>query len=137
MSVHTESIITQLVFEHALRIRMKTEASESLEPTGENTPTPSMASTPDSASVADSSLADFTNTTTTGTATSSRKGKKKAQGEDTVSAPSAKSKPTSQRPSENLIGRINNLVSTDLGNITDGRNWLWLSKWNGLGIRLC
>lgn len=126
--VHTESIITQLVFEHALRIRMKSEASESLEPTSENAPTPSTPSTPDSASIADSTLAD--STTTAGTATSAGKGKQKAQSEDTASLSSAKGtgKTTPQRPQENLIGRINNLVSTDLGNITDARNWLWLSK---------
>ncbi|KAF7967145.1 hypothetical protein HWV62_35674 [Athelia sp. TMB] len=137
MSVHTESIITRLVFEHALRIRMKTEASESLESTNENTPTPSTVNTPDSTSIADSFLAESTTITTTNTATPSRKGKKKLQGEDTVSMSSAKGKTTSQRPSENLTGRINNLVSTDLGNITDGRNWLWLTLYVPLQIALC
>ncbi|KAF7966730.1 hypothetical protein HWV62_37249 [Athelia sp. TMB] len=135
--VHTESIITQLVFEHALRIRMKSEASESLELASENAPTPSTPSTPDSASIADSTLAD--STTTAGTATSAGKGKQKAQSEDTASVSSAKStgKTTPQRPQENLIGRINNLVSTDLGNITDARNWLWLILYIPLQVALC
>ncbi|KAF7978930.1 hypothetical protein HWV62_44135 [Athelia sp. TMB] len=137
MSAHTESIITQLVFEHALRIRMKTEASESLETTNENTPTSSTPDIPDSASIADSSPADSTTVSTAGTATSSRKGKQKAQSEDAESAPSAEGKHTSQRSSENLIGKINNLVSTDLGNITDGRNWLWLALYMPLQIALC
>ena len=113
--MHTEAIITQLVFEHAFRIRMKTEASQLAEPVSENAESGSAAST-----LADSAI-------TAGITTSSVKGKKKAQSGDTASA---KGKVKSQRPSDTLIGRINNLVSTDLGNITAARNWLWLGKWN-------
>lgn len=66
MIVHAQAIITQLVFEHSLRIRMKAEVPES------------SASTPD--------------------------------------------KPVIN--TNNLVGKINNLVSTDLQNITEARNIL-------------
>ncbi|KAF7967573.1 hypothetical protein HWV62_33777, partial [Athelia sp. TMB] len=114
--VHTEAIITQLVFEHAFRIRMKTEAAQVTEPVSENA-APGIPESGSAAGTADGS------TITAGTTAPSDKGKKKVQGGEPASA---KGKAKSQRPSDTLIGRINNLVSTDLGNITAARNWLWL-----------
>ncbi|KAF7976802.1 hypothetical protein HWV62_5660 [Athelia sp. TMB] len=125
--VHTEAIITQLVFEHAFRIRMKTEAAQVVEPVGENAAPGISESGSVAGTVARSTIA-------AGTTAPPDKGKKKAQGGETASA---KSKAKSQRPSDTLIGRINNLVSTDLGNITAARNWLWLVLYIPLQVALC
>ncbi|KAF7965838.1 hypothetical protein HWV62_41236 [Athelia sp. TMB] len=94
--VRTEGIITQLVFEHALRVRMKTESDH-----GGTTAVP----TPDTASLA-------------GT-----------DGPETAkSAPaSGNTSPESQTSSDGeLTGKITTLVTADLGNITDARNFLSL-----------
>ena len=37
----------------------------------------------------------------------------------------------------NLVGRINNLISTDLENITDGRDFLFVLVYTPLHIILC
>ncbi|KZP10469.1 hypothetical protein FIBSPDRAFT_801212, partial [Athelia psychrophila] len=134
--VQMEAIITQLVFEHALRIRMKADVHESPESTSDNV----LASdTPDSSSIAESTVAEPS--ADAGSAASSVKGKKKAHSEETASVSSAtrkdKSKGVSEKTSANLLGRINNLVSTDLGNITEARIWPWLTLYLPLQVALC
>ena len=107
-------MITQLVFEHALRIRMKSEPSEF-------SPSPSLPSTslptPDTASVAESTsdhsldgteVIEGTSTTLVSEATSSEVDKASIKGGE---------------KGGNLVGKINNLVSTDLNNIIEGRDF--------------
>ncbi|KAI0052966.1 hypothetical protein FA95DRAFT_1579668 [Auriscalpium vulgare] len=131
--VRVEAIITQLVFEHALRIRMKAETPSR----GTST-----ANTPDNWSEASSSelesetiyepghsVEDASNesgddtlrASTPSVRSSTAKGKGKAK------APDAKTpEPEAEKQESNLVGKINNLVSTDLSNITDGRDFLLL-----------
>ncbi len=100
--VRAEGIITQLVFEHALRIRAKAE-------------TDSPASS-------------------------------KCQSRDLIDVPEEASEDL-QTPAEanlgqrsegkNLIGRINNLVTTDLKNITDARGFVQLLVYTPLQLILC
>ncbi|KAF9449105.1 multidrug resistance-associated ABC transporter [Macrolepiota fuliginosa MF-IS2] len=79
MLVHTEGLLTQLVFEHSLRIRMKAEASDGSEnPTSET---------------------------------------------KTVKA-------------DNLVGKINNLVTTDMVNVVEARDFLFLIGYHPLQIIL-
>ena len=135
MLVLCEAIITQLIFDHSLRIRMKAETADTPAPSRVTT----AAHTPDNASIAelDPTEADASGTSssedgttvrastisaTSTTATAAAKGKeppKKAE----EPAPAPKDEST---PSGNLIGKINNLVSTDLNNIIDGRDFLFL-----------
>ncbi|KZT13899.1 hypothetical protein NEOLEDRAFT_1125841, partial [Neolentinus lepideus HHB14362 ss-1] len=75
--VRTEGIITQLVFEHALRVRMKAE-------------------------------------------TASEEGKS-----------------TDNTAASSLVGKINNLVTTDLGNLCDGRDFLVVVLYGPLQVILC
>ena len=132
--VRTEGLLTQLVFEHSLRIRLKAEVSnekieeDNLHVTGNQ----------DSASV------------TEGTSVDSNSGERTSQSSRTVSQDSSSdSQSTSNGPvkgkdpstlksdtkpatkdkkeAQNLIGKINNLVTTDLGNIVDGRDFLMIS----------
>jgi hypothetical protein len=129
MLIRTEAILTELVFEHALRIRMKEDArgetkSEGDRTTALPTPTPQSESEPDAngnAHTAESSA------TVVGSETSaSPKGKAKAS-----SSPPTPTTPTPSTPDakesgpSNLVGKITNLITTDLGNITDGRDFLF------------
>lgn len=106
--VRAQAIITQLVFEHSLRIRMKAETAAS-------TPSPSTAVTPDTASLADTAVgtegtegghsAEGTEQTllpssASVTSSTSGKGKGKAKDEDD----------DKKDKDGNLVGKINNLV---------------------------
>ena len=127
-----DSMITQLLYEHALRIRMKAETPNS-------TPTVSKAPTPDNGSVADQPAgsessgdetlhsASPTETTTTATAVGGAKAKK-GKGDQEEEGHSS---------SEALVGKINNLVTTDLNNLVDGRDFLFIILYIPLQIALC
>ena len=134
-SYRTEGLLTQLVFEHSLRIRLKAEASnEKIEEDnlavivteddvsvtkgtfvdsnpGERASQSSQASTPISRNFSSDSRS---------TSNGPVKGKDSSTlKNDTKSATKDKKK--------NLIGKINNLVTTDLGNIIDGREFILIS----------
>ncbi|KAI0045217.1 P-loop containing nucleoside triphosphate hydrolase protein [Auriscalpium vulgare] len=142
--VRVEGIITQLVFEHALRIRMKAETSKS----GTST-----VNTPDNRSVTSSPELESENTaepghpieegsngsrdetvraSTPSTHSSNAKGKGKAKDSEAKTP-----EPGANKQESNLVGKINNLVSTDLNNITDGRNFLFLILYMPFQLALC
>ncbi|KAF8885698.1 multidrug resistance-associated ABC transporter [Gymnopilus junonius] len=111
----TQAILTQLVFEHAFRIRFKAEATSS------TSATTARAGSPDNRSIADSSTqegeAQSVQTETTGT---SLKGKGKADPSQAVAAlPEADS-----QKKDNLIGKMNTLVAVDLDNIIGAKDFL-------------
>ncbi|KAH9166019.1 hypothetical protein EDB89DRAFT_2076264 [Lactarius sanguifluus] len=130
--VRVTAIVTQLVFEHALRIRVKAETSSSPPATPGATPeVGSEATTPDSGSVIETNIVSEAG----GSSEESRseqstiagssikgKGKEKAPGSD-----SGRESDDEPGDSSNLVGKMNNLVSTDLENIVDGRDFLLLS----------
>ncbi|KAH9922615.1 uncharacterized protein B0H18DRAFT_1120791 [Fomitopsis serialis] len=116
-----EAIITQLVFEHALRMRIKADASQDpAQSEGDTT----VAGTPDTASDADDTTAG--------------KGKQKSTAQTVpVAAQSAdankiigreeKAKPADdEKKGKNVVGKINNLISSDLASIGMGREFLVL-----------
>ena len=127
-------MITQLVFEHALRVRMKSESSESSpSPTQPST----RATTPDTASVTENTSGhspdgtEFTegaSTTLVLEVTPSEADKASAKGEE---------KKATVEKGGNLVGKINNLVSTDLNNIVDGRDFLLVAVASPIQIILC
>lgn len=125
--VRTEGIVTQLVFEHALRVRMKADISDtSTDATGDDADV-TVVGTPYDASVAESSAGDRE-----GIDLAARKGKRKAQdpdidGAESQPAPRIKKKESSSHQ-HHLVGKINNLVTTDLGNINDARDFLFISE---------
>jgi hypothetical protein len=131
--VRTEGILTQLIFEHAFKIRMKAELREDAKKSGNSVGK----STPDTVSVAGSSTVALDENTEsnsdetlqpTGSETlstsSAKKGKQKAQDAKYPSGSSSKR----HSNAENLIGKINNLVTTDLNNITERRHFLVAGK---------
>jgi len=133
--VRTEGLLTQLVFEHSLRIRMKaeTDLEKEKEPPA----------TPDTASIAGSETESSSgDRVSESTAIGSREASNKSQA--TSTAPKGKSKDTSSISSSssatklakkeanganNLIGKINNLVTTDLSNVVDARDFLLVGGW--------
>lgn len=139
--VDTQAIITQLVFEHAMRIRMKAETDESDESasaesvngsrnvSGAATPVQGDEEEEESsetlrASEAATIVAQASESSTTPTvvATNNKKGKSPpSSSPPPPSTTSAKSKKSS-----NLIGRINNLVTSDLEQITSACDLLGL-----------
>lgn len=127
--VRAEALITELVFEHSLRIRLVAETSKENKPENDQD-SPTVVGTPETASVAESSQtaggeADAEEESSATAA--SDKGKAKQSPTLTSKAPPAK-KDIPSKKDTNLIGKINNLVTTDLGNITDARDFLMLSS---------
>ncbi|KDR83054.1 hypothetical protein GALMADRAFT_238844 [Galerina marginata CBS 339.88] len=137
---HTEALITQLVFEHSLRIRLIAETGKETKADTEQD-NATVAGTPDTASIAGSSTED-TNTSSQSPSPTNRtpEASTDSQSTLTVSTIKGKAKDTSPPPPKtspakkvtpdkkdaNLIGKINNLVTTDLGNITDARDFIML-----------
>lgn len=139
--------MTSLVFDHALRIRLKAETAEKKEGATESAPPSAPASetggsnTPDTASAQGDEEADAdtlhsrsataVSTATTGTSSTA-----------TVTAPAAQGKAADSKKAEppkapeadtkgkkgNLVGKINNLVTSDLDNITTGRDFLFICE---------
>jgi ABC-type multidrug transport system fused ATPase/permease subunit len=143
--VRIECIITQLVFEHSLRIRMKEEVPTSEKPSDGTTAVPTPESTTHEPSANGHQDSEVTHVEGNGQSTSQStisksKGKDQAR-KDTSRAPSvAPSTATSEKKGEkqeNLVGKINNFISTDLGNITEARDLLFMIWYTPLQIVIC
>jgi hypothetical protein len=126
--VRTIAIVTQLVFEHALRIRVKAETSHS--PGGTPTATPegrSEAVTPDSGSTSGIDIVSEGPGEGSQETRSEQSASVKAKRRDGVPGfDSRKEGGGETGASSNLVGKMNNLVSTDLENIIAGRDILLL-----------
>ncbi|KAI5124482.1 hypothetical protein M0805_008364 [Coniferiporia weirii] len=143
--VRCEGIITQLVFEHALRIRMKAETSSDKP----GSVASSTSQTPDTASIAESD-AHTESTAVNGegnvcasgsgdesplsSSASTKSNASKGKGKDghSTSGRSASLKPETNAPTStsdtgNLVGKLNNLITTDLQNIVEGRDFMMLT----------
>jgi|SRR6266850_2711012 len=128
--VRVSAIVTQLVFEHALRIRMKAETSSSTRTTPVATPnTLSEATTPDNVSIAgDNIVAEPASGSSeeAGQSTSSSSIKGKQREGSHPPTPVGDDDSEDLGKSSNLVGKMNNLVSTDLDNLVEGRDFLLL-----------
>ncbi|KAJ7487075.1 hypothetical protein FB451DRAFT_1337537 [Mycena latifolia] len=122
--VQIEAIITQLVFAHSLRIRVKAETT-----TKRADDSPAVDRPPSAISAR--SDADSTDQTVTPENGESSENDSATVQESSSSIKSAATKqpvePAKQEsPDGSLVGKLNNLVTTDLGNITDSRDFLHL-----------
>ncbi|KAF7369374.1 ATP-binding cassette transporter [Mycena venus] len=141
--VRCEAILTQLIFEHALRIRVKAETSEK-KPSSKGTSTPARSEAP--------SLIDHDDSSGDGTTNSADADADTVSRDETLHASSSSIKSTTSKgkdkevketePEEpsnasNLVGKITNLATTDLRNITEGKDFLLLSLSIPLTIALC
>lgn len=132
--VRTEAIITQLVFEHALKIRMKSETGNG------NTPAESRAATAVGSRAASVHEPEHHSEETgqtvvgeSGQASSSPKGKAPSVTPSEAPSSASKKKDDDSQKDKNLVGKITNLISTDLGNIVEG---LWPSIYSAGQTRL-
>jgi len=128
--VRVSAIVTQLVFEHAMRIRIKAETSSSPRTTPAVTPEArSETTTPDNVSVADNigpeTAGGSVEEPENGRSTTSLsiKGKQKEVFQESLASDDNNEDPGK---ASNLVGKLNNLVSTDLENIIEGRDFLLL-----------
>ncbi|THV04763.1 P-loop containing nucleoside triphosphate hydrolase protein [Dendrothele bispora CBS 962.96] len=165
--VRTEAILTQLVFEHALRIRLKAETDSSKDSTaasdiatldsesGLATPSRSLRSEASSEdddetsastenatlhSAGPSEVSAVPSNTETLSADSETPDKRKVK--VTTKEPSSEStspaeKKGKEKDTRNMIGKINNLVTTDLQNIVDAKSWIHLVVFTPLEVALC
>lgn len=148
--IRTEGLLTQLVFEHSLRIRLKAEAATDAKPKLETDAkflraesTTSVVTT-DGASV--STSGDVLEGASGSGSGSTREGSEvstvvpsrepsKASSQTTLKAfINSKAKESKEKQKEylkksdgNPFGKINNLVTTDLNNLTSGRDFLMIS----------
>ena len=126
-----QGIVTHLVFTHSLRIRVKAEVS-----TNTTTATSTPAATSEVASIAEDENASEGTATddnaSEATAASSRAGKKTRESTSNISDVASTSTkvpempPTQSPKSSNLVGKINNLVTTDIEQMKEGKDWLML-----------
>ncbi len=131
-----QALLTELVFEHSLRIRMKAAVPE-----GEDSRRSTSPYTPDTASLseADSTLDGATSTsdgdesTVQGsngsTNTNPSKSKVEKEGARKTSQPDP--------AGSNLVGKINNLVSTDLQTVMEARDFFLIVAYVPIQISLC
>ncbi|KAF7968577.1 hypothetical protein HWV62_30063 [Athelia sp. TMB] len=102
MVVKSEAILTQLIYDHALRIRMKADASGTVEDAEPALPLGVVVGSGEPSG--DTGAECLTQTEPTN---------------------SSESQPHKEKPSSiNIVGRLNNLVTTDIQSITAGRDWL-------------
>ena len=137
-----EAIITSLVFDHALRIRLKAEAGDNSNKSAEssavnstsgspkNPKTPELASAneDDDDETIHSRSATGATIASSSTATVAAPDPSQSKKVDDKKVQSALPAPTTQKKTNNLIGKINNLVTSDLDNITRGRDFLFLCE---------
>ncbi|TFK36798.1 hypothetical protein BDQ12DRAFT_699326 [Crucibulum laeve] len=143
--VRAECIITELVFEHALRIRVKAETHGSTSDTTSDSANSTIATentlrvdeesgsedgTLHSQGATDASIGHSQEETLQGSSSSIKSSSSKGD-------KGAKQDEADQSSASNLIGRINNLVTTDLGNIVDSRDFLFVLLYIPLQITLC
>ena len=119
----TEGLLTQLVFEHSLRIRFKAEGSKENSPSTVQSASPTV--TPETQSVEGSTTLEDSDTQSDITA-SSTKGKAKADSSATKSAVAKDEKKEEKK--DNLVGRINTLVTVDLENVVNAKDFLMVGK---------
>ncbi|KAH7930564.1 hypothetical protein BV22DRAFT_1124835 [Leucogyrophana mollusca] len=140
--VRTEGILTQLVFNHSLRIRIKAGTPDDESTWGNST----ASSYPDNASIsgyaklpAEESPYDSDDETIKPSSASFASSKETKHDVTDMKYPhedddiTDKAKPTA----DNLVGKINNLVTTDLNNITEGRDVLFVILYIPLQVALC
>ena len=120
----TEALLTQLVFEHSLRIRFKAEGSKESSPSTVQSASPIV--TLETRSVEGSTTLEGSDTQSDTTA-SSTKGKAKADSPGAKSA-AAKDEKKEEKKKDNLVGKINTLVTVDLENVVSAKDFLMVGK---------
>ena len=134
--MRAEGILTQLIFSHALRIRVK--ATSNSKPADTKTVPQT---TEDSQSTengdGESSEGEGSQSTTSETVVasnastkSSKKGKDIASPPPTQETPKKEKEEKKDKKADNLTGKLNNLVTSDLQNVINSRDFLMVGEWD-------
>ena len=141
MLVRIHSTFTALIFDHALRIRMKAETSEkqivqpsledgqpqrALQPSGGDNGDSRTVSSQATASASESTAASRISTASTTTVVASESEGSKGADKRSAESKSVEKKDDKKKKDTNLVGKLNNLVTSDLDNILGGRDFLQL-----------
>ena len=137
--VQVECLITQLLFEHSLRIRVKAETNDSTETQGDAQATPvNEPVTPDSQSVTETLDQEASESDTLAHSQGNTETTINTSGNVKPDKPAKETKEDgATRKASNLIGKINNLVTVDLKNITEARDFLFILIYIPLQAILC
>ncbi|KAG8900334.1 hypothetical protein FRC00_013442 [Tulasnella sp. 408] len=127
--IRTEALITQLVFEHSLKIRMKSETGS------ESSTAASRAASVHEPEHQGEESGD-TLVASGEQLSSSPKGKAPPVAPSGPSSPTPSKKDDDSQKDKNLVGRITNLISTDLENIVEARDFLFVIWYAPLQIAL-
>lgn len=118
-----EAMLVQLILEHSLRIRLKSDSDGAVsEPNGGSGKGDGETSSESQGGTDADSVMDVSSQTEG----SVSKGKSKAS---TSSADDHDGDEEKGTKKDNLIGKINTLITVDLGNIVDAKDWLTLGSW--------
>lgn len=123
MTTRATSMITQLVFEHALRIRVKADIADA--PPSEVDRESQQINPDPSSSEGDTSR---TPAAVAGSSVKSNQKVKTAPRNKNDKSTSARFGPANNGKGKNLLGKINNLFTSDLDNIIGGCDFLFVSK---------
>lgn len=126
MIVRTEAIFTQLIFNHALCVRIKAETAEDAKHIGDSVTDP----------IANASVLDANPLGSAMSLDHSVEGSDYVLEQPPNCAPEgvspldtdAEASPAKSKTSDNLVGKITNLCSSDLANIVGARDFLLLGK---------
>ncbi|KAJ8082215.1 hypothetical protein PM082_008062 [Marasmius tenuissimus] len=158
--VHIESILTQVIFEHALRIRLKSETDSEKADSSPNSPTTSQAPSREPTLVPSDDDRESNSDEASTVVTTTEPSSSHVQEETLVETPSPDSTktraldgrskdgksdnvvglPPSPKPkaeSGNMVGKITNLVSTDLQTIIDSKDYIRLLVYTPIQLVLC
>ncbi len=130
MITQIQGIVTQVILDHALRIRLKADVPES-----SDKKVAAAVSTPDTVSIADegetSTLAeDQRSSNSEDHSATAASGSAGARPKDSSSIKDVGTKPREKKEG-NMIGKINNLVTTDLSTLEFGQSFLFLCRRRG------
>lgn len=128
--VRIEAIITSLVFDHALRVRLKAETSDGPEGAEDTAPRRPASDAKGTTTVEQSSHRENDDTNTLHSQDATAASSTAADTADATEISNVKSKDSKQESpkKDNFMGKVQNLVTSDLDNITGGRNFLFVGK---------
>jgi hypothetical protein len=137
-SINNESILTQLVFDHSLRIQLRSDAldqtDEKKEKDEKSTEQPSTASTPATESRPESEPSQSgAQTPRQEASTSTAASTSETIVEDVVAQPEGGHV---QAKTQNIVGKINNLMTSDVDSIGLSYNLLFIRKYTLFTSRL-
>lgn len=129
--IQGEAILTQLIFEHSLRIRFKAEHSDKESGGTHGQASDTAVAVPETAPTAKASITTEdgeSNTTVEAGPSDSSKGSKSSRSSVSKLKGDGIKRKEKKAESVNLVGKLNNLVTTDMRNILETRDFLMLCK---------